>query len=507
MKKAKISPLRLTRIVLAAIFFCGITLLLLDVSGALHRWLGWMAKVQLLPAMLALNFGIVGVLILLTLIFGRVYCSVICPLGIMQDIISWLHGKTEKKNRFRFKYSPAKNILRTVVLAIFIILMVAGLNSLAIIIAPYSAYGRIASSLFAPIYAAGNNLLALLAEKVGSYAFYETEIWIKGVGTFAVAAATFAVIAVLAWKSGRAWCNSICPVGTVLGFISRFSLLKVQIDSSKCRGCKLCGRQCKASCIDMEHHKIDYSRCVACMDCIDTCNDGAISYHFAIHGRKEEKRQDSNPSCGNGMGRRAFLTTAAITGAGAVLKAQKKTDGGLAPVIAKQAPKRENRLTPPGSASHRNFHDHCTGCQLCVQNCPNGVLRPSSSLTTFLQPEMSFERGFCRPECNVCSQVCPAGAILPISVEEKSSIQTGRAVVELEMCIAYTEESSCGNCARHCPAGAIKLVRKDPDNKSSALIPVPNPERCIGCGACEHLCPVRPLSAIHIEGNPVHRIL
>lgn len=506
MRKAKSSPLRIIRIVLAAIFFCGITLLLLDVSGALHHWLGWMAKIQFLPAVLALNFGIVIGLILLTLIFGRVYCSVICPLGVMQDIISWIHGKSKKKNRFRFSYSPAKNILRIIVLAIFIVLMVAGLNSIAILIAPYSAYGRIASSLFAPIYEAGNNLLALISEKAGTYAFYGKEVWIKGIGTFAIATVTFIVIAVLSWKNGRTWCNTICPVGTVLGFISRFSILKVQIDSSKCRGCKLCGKQCKSSCIDMEHHKIDYSRCIGCMDCIDTCNEGAISYKLSKRCTKNAEKGAPARTEATDSGRRAFITTAAVVGTGAAINAQVKTDGGLAPLLKKQTA-RDNRLTPPGSQSHKHFHDHCTGCQLCVQSCPNSVLRPSSSLKTLLQPEMAFDRGYCRPECNICSQVCPTGAILPISVEEKSSIQTGHAVVSLEACIANTEGVSCGNCARHCPAGAIRLVRKDPEDKTSPLIPVPNPERCIGCGACENLCPVRPISAIHVEGNSVHRIL
>ena len=104
--------LRKIRIILAALFFAGITLLFLDVTGTIHQWLGWMAKIQFLPAALALNFAVVAVLLILTLLFGRVYCSVICPLGIMQDIFSWIRGKFRKKDRFRFTYSPARNWLR-----------------------------------------------------------------------------------------------------------------------------------------------------------------------------------------------------------------------------------------------------------------------------------------------------------------------------------------------------------------------------------------------------------
>ena len=131
--------LRKIRIILATIFFVGVTLLFLDFTGTLHAWLGWMAKVQFLPAVLALNLIVVAALLLLTLLFGRVYCSVICPLGIMQDVISWIHVKTKKKNLFRFSYSPAKNWLRYTMLALFVAGLIFGAHSIAILIAPYSA--------------------------------------------------------------------------------------------------------------------------------------------------------------------------------------------------------------------------------------------------------------------------------------------------------------------------------------------------------------------------------
>ncbi len=491
--------LRKTRIVLATIFFAGITLLFLDVTGALHAWLGWMAKVQFLPAVLALNVAVVAVLLALTLLFGRVYCSVICPLGVMQDIISWIHGKTRKKNRFRFSWSPAKNWLRYGMLALFIILLVAGVNSIVAFLAPYSAYGRIASSIFAPIYQWGNNLLAWIAEKADSYAFYSTEVWLKSLPTFIVAVITFVVIFILAWKNGRTWCNTICPVGTILGFFSRFSVFAPVIDTEKCRNCGLCGKQCKASCINMKEHEIDYSRCVACMDCIDTCKDGAISY-------KRRSSRRSAPQDDNQQGRRAFITSAVIAGTAVAAKAQEmKVDGGLAEVERAEKPERLTPLVPAGAVSLKHMADHCTGCQLCISVCPNQVLRPSTSLMTLMQPEMSYERGYCRPECTRCSDICPAGAIRPVTVEEKSSIQIGHAVINLDNCVVNTDEVSCGNCARHCPAGAIRMVRKDPEDPKSLMIPTVNEERCIGCGACENLCPARPFTAIYVEGHEVHK--
>ena len=496
--------LRKIRIILASVFFIGVTLLFLDFTGAAHAWLGWMAKVQFLPAVLALNFGVVAILLVLTLLFGRVYCSVICPLGVMQDIISWIHGKTKKKNRFRFSYSPAINWLRYGVLALFIVALVAGLHSLVALVAPYSAYGRIASNLLAPVYQLGNNFFAWIAERAGSYAFYSTEVWIRSGATFAVAAATFAVVAVLAWKHGRTWCNTICPVGSVLGLFSRFSVFAPVIDTEKCRNCGLCGKQCKSSCINMKEHEIDNSRCVACMDCIETCKEGAI--HYAC---RYGKKGSPSPAQGNvDKSKRAFLVSSAIATTAVAAKAQEmKVDGGLAEIERATKSERQTRLVPAGSLSLKNFADHCTACQLCVSVCPNQVLRPSTSLMTLMQPEMSYERGYCRPECTKCSDVCPAGAIRPISVEEKSSTQIGHAVVCLDNCVVNTDEVSCGNCARHCPAGAISMVRKNPDDPKSLRIPVVNEERCIGCGACENLCPARPFTAIHVEGHEVHKTI
>ena len=501
--------LRKIRIILATIFFVGVTLLFLDFTGTLHAWLGWMAKVQFLPAVLAMNFVVVAVLLLLTLLFGRVYCSVICPLGVMQDVISWIHGKTNKKNRFRFSYSPAKKWLRYAVLILFVAGLVLGAHSIAILIAPYSAYGRIAGNLFAPLYQWGNNFLAWIAERADSYAFYSVDVWIKSVSTFVISAVTFVIIAVLAWKNGRTWCNTICPVGTVLGFFSKFSLFAPVIDTEKCRNCGLCSKQCKAACINLKEHEIDYSRCVACMDCIDTCKDGAI--HYARRKRsfaaaQDDKKGTQDDKKGADQGRRAFLVSSAIAGTAVAAKAQEmKVDGGLTEITRAQKPQRQTPLVPAGSLSLKNFTDHCTACQLCVSVCPNQVLRPSTSIMTLMQPEMSYERGYCRPECTRCSDICPAGAIRPITREEKSSIQIGHAVVNLDNCVVNTDGVSCGNCARHCPAGAIKMVRKNPDDPKSLMIPTVNEERCIGCGACENLCPARPFTAIHVEGHEVHK--
>ena len=486
------------RKILAGIFFVGITLLFLDFTGTIHAWFGWMAKIQFLPAVLALNLGVVIALILLTLLMGRIYCSVICPLGVLQDIFGWI-GKKHRKNRY--SYSKPMNVLRYVMLGFLVVTLVGGLGSVAALIAPYSAFGRIASNLFAPIYLWGNNLLATWAESVNSYAFYSVDVWLKGGVTLMVAIVTLAALFVLAYKNGRTYCNTICPVGTVLGFLSRFSYLKPVIDTSKCNGCGLCAKNCKASCIDSKNHAIDYSRCVVCLDCIDKCRQGAIKYV-----PRSKAQQATLSGASSDKGRRAFIATSAMVAGASAVKAQKlKMDGGFATIEDKKIPKRETPITPPGSLSAKNLAQHCTACQLCVSVCPNQVLRPSGGLTNFMQPETSYERGYCRPECTKCSEVCPTGAIKPITKEEKTAIQIGHAVWVADNCIVNTDGQKCGNCARHCPTGAIQMVPKDPNDKKSLQIPVVNTERCIGCGACENLCPSRPFSAIYVEGHEVHR--
>lgn len=552
--------LRKIRITLAAICFVAVTLLFLDFTGTLHLWFGWLAKIQFLPAVLALNFVVVAILLVLTLLFGRIYCSVICPLGIFQDCVSNLSSRRKGK-KARFSYSKEIKWLRYGVLVLFVIALVAGLNSLVALLAPYSAYGRMVQSLLAPVWQWGNNLLAWIAERQDSYAFVTKEVWLKSLPTLIVATVTFIVVVVLAWRNGRTYCNTICPVGTTLSFFSRFAMFRPVIDKSKCKSCHACERKCKAACIDVDNHKIDYSRCVDCFDCIDSCRLGALKYRFAwgrgVGSGSTGAKTPQNAPVGSKMtsdeskngqnrssaaptsvastssapvsvvrqgsptieatdnGRRAFLVGGAAVIGGSLLPSipmraeeeeikDKKRDGGFAEVLPKKAPNRKTPITPFGSESVEKFYKHCTACQLCVTVCPNNVLKPSSRLEHLMQPEMSFEKGYCRPECVKCSEVCPAGAILKITPEEKTEWKVGTAGVDYDLCVVNRDGVSCGNCAHHCPVGAIRMVRKNPNDEKSPRIPSVNEEKCIGCGACENLCPSRPISAITVNGYSVH---
>ena len=383
----------------------------------------------------------------------------------MQDIYSWLGGKFKKN---RFSYVKEHKWLRYSVLALFVICLIIGFAPVTTLLAPYSTYGRIVTSFY-----------------------------MRNVTVSIIAWVVMLVLGVLAFLYGRAYCNSICPVGTILSFFSRFSLFKVRIDESKCTHCGLCEKNCKARAIDSKTRTIDYSRCVVCGDCIDKCHGKALKYT----AQKPTSEVASEPD----QGRRSFLVGAAIaTGTAAMAQAQMKVDGGLAVITEKQAPKRETPLTPPGSISARHMQKHCTACQLCVSACPNHVLRPSTDLNRFMQPTMSFEIGYCRPECTRCSQVCPSGAIKPITKEEKTAIHAGHAVWVKDNCVVLTDGVSCGNCARHCPTGAIQMVEYQ-HNGQTVMVPAVNESRCIGCGACENLCPSRPFSAIYVEGNVTHQ--
>lgn len=442
--------LKVIRIIIAALMLLGITALLLDATGMLRHWLWWMPKVQLLPAILAGNFLWVIAVLVGTAVVGRCYCAAVCPMGVFQDIFIWLHKLLFGKKR-PYRYRKPQNWLRYTVLVAFVVLMVLGLNGIAVLIAPYSAYARMVTNIH------GTGMVH----------------WI--------AIATLCCLGVMSFCWGRLWCNTLCPVGSLLSLVSRYRLIGIRIDADKCAGCRKCEQGCRAMCIDIDNKTVDHSRCVDCMNCLNVCKVGAISF-----GRTR-KAKNGKPVDGS---RRKFVATSVAVGAAMAVQAQEqKMDGGLAAIMDKSVPERKTPLKPFGARSLKNFSQRCTACQLCVSQCPEKVLRPSTKPATLMQPEMNYTDGYCRMACTRCSEVCPAGAILPISKEEKTAISIGVAVVLKENCI------SCGTCARHCPSAAISMVDG---------YPAVNEARCLGCGACEYYCPARPMTAIYVEGREIH---
>jgi len=483
---------------IAILLFTLITFYFLDFAGLLPDKFHWLAKIQFIPALLALNAVILGILLLATLLFGRIYCSVVCPLGIFQDVaarISRLFNKKKKKKRY--KYRPAKNIWRWSILAVVAIAFFAGFTLLAALLDPYSAYGRIVSSVFKPVYVTGNNLLAKLFSAFDNYTFYKVDINIRSIFTFATGGITFLVIGFLGWKYGRIYCNTVCPVGTILGFLSKHALLRIKIDPGKCNKCGLCEMKCKALCLNSKEQKIDYSRCVVCFDCLDSCKHDALKLVPAFPAKKTEIAGNQSVD----TGKRKFLATMAVSvlSIPAVYAQQK-----IKTLVSLKPYKRQTPLSPPGSASADHLLDHCTSCQLCISKCPSHVLKPAFmeyGLGGMMQPVMDFEKGFCNFDCTVCSDVCPSGALLPLTTEEKHRTQVGHVVFIKENCVVYTDETNCGACSEHCPTQAVSMV----PYKNGLTIPSVNPAICVGCGGCEYICPVRPYRAIHVEGNEVHK--
>lgn len=488
--------LRFIRIILAFLFFASITLLLLDVSGTLVSWLGWTAKVQLIPAVLSGSVLIVLMLAVLTLVFGRIYCSVICPLGVFQDLIAWVHRRMNRK--YKYCYSQPLTWLRYALLFVFTALAVIGLTSLAALIAPYSTYGRIVTQLFQPLWVHVNNALASFALTADAFVFHATESDMWSWPAFIITVLSFLLIGVLAWHGGRTWCNTVCPVGTVLGILSRRSLFQIRFLADRCASCGQCARNCKASCINVAEKWVDTDRCVACGDCLSVCDLGAITYSLSPRVAESSNKTPVDAS------KRAFLAATGVVAATALAQKSKQLSGAVAVLQGKKKPMRHTPLTPPGSMSARNMQRHCTACQLCISKCPNHVLHPDMQLDKFLQPAMSYERGWCRPGCTLCSQVCPTGAIRPITRKEKAVLQIGHAVWVESNCLPLTDDVACGRCANSCPTKAITMIPYDAEDYTSPLIPSVDAETCIGCGACEHVCPATPFPSIYVEGHSVH---
>ncbi|MBO5903036.1 MAG: 4Fe-4S binding protein [Tidjanibacter sp.] len=512
-KKVQKSWLRRGRILLAICSFVMLTMLFVALSGT--KMFAFMAKAQFIPALLAGNFLVVALVAIVTLIFGRIYCSVVCPLGLFQDLFNWLTKRLGgKKQARRFEYSEPKSILRYSVLGVFALLLVFGVAGIAALIEPYSAFGRMMTDLMQPAATGVNNLLAsMFSDSFGREPF----VAINAVA-LSVSIITFIVVALLACRSGRTWCNTICPVGTLLGCAAKVAPFKVRIDESKCVSCGLCGKMCKSSCIDTKNKKIDYSRCVDCFDCIENCSVGAIKFTTASAIAKAEAKADDKPAEGGveDGSRRRFIATALATGVAIPAAwAAKKTDDVAAAVSEKKPSERKVAVSPYGSLSHKHLNDHCTSCHLCVSKCPNNVLRPALGeygLAGVMQPVMDYSRGYCDYECTTCMDVCPAGALKPLSLDEKHGTQIGIAVFNKDLCVVSESSHACGNCAAHCPAGAIRMV---PDytaplanprgNQRYKLFPQIEEALCIGCGACEYHCPAKPFAAIHVEGLEVHK--
>lgn len=484
--------LKTIRISLSFLFFSLIVIFFLDFTGVLPHEFHVMEMIQFVPALLAMHWVIIFVLLVLTALFGRVYCSSICPMGVYQDIVGWLRKKcTNKKHKKKYKYLPALNILRWSFLGATIVAFLFGFSFLVGLLDPYSAFGRMIVHLFKPAYLAGNNLLAALLIPVGNYTFYKVGIYMLSLSSTVIALATFIIISIMAWRNGRIYCNTVCPVGTLLGFISKHALYQIRFDSESCTLCGRCARACKASCIDFKNMTVDTSRCVNCFNCIEECKESGLRYKKSTVNRQ--------PSTVN---RRRFFTALALT--------TLATGKMLADVTLRLGPKKEvgrkQPIMPPGAFDFDKFSRQCTSCHLCVSKCPAQIIKPSFleyGIGGIMQPMLDFKHLFCNYDCTICSEACPTGALTHLDQDTKHHTQIGRVQLYLENCIVYTDETSCGACSEHCPTQAVHMV----SYKGHLTIPEINPNICVGCGGCEFICPAQPWKAIFVEGLTTHNTI
>lgn len=494
------------RVFLALLFFIPLTLFFVDFTNNLPLSMHALAHIQFIPALLAGMWFVVAALLLLTFIFGRIYCSTICPAGIFQDLIIRLSGRGKKRNKYKkwFAYRKPYNVFRYVLLFIINVTFIFGFLELLLLLDPYSNYARIASNLFRPCIVSCNNLLATGLMALDNYSLYHVTIYHITTVSFIIALVAFVVLLLMTLLRGRLFCNTLCPVGGILSLVSRFSLFKMNINPQLCNSCGSCERTCKSECIDGKGKVIDSSRCVNCFNCETTCNKHALSYKFVFDLHKKQsidkKQNNQEESIDRTNTRRTFISTTVFLAAAATkmsAKARLKQPSNLA--LAPITP-----ITPPGSIGRERFTDLCTACHLCVVKCPTQILRPAGmeyGYDFLLKPHIVYDSAYCNYECKICSDVCPNSAIINLSEETKATTQIGVAQFEKDICITYVDGTDCGACSEHCPTQAVKMI----PYKGSLRVPEVDASICIGCGGCEYICPVRPQRAIHIVANKVHK--
>lgn len=376
-----------------------------------------------------LGLFLFAALVILTLLFGRIYCAFLCPLGIYQEILTILFHPFYKKRKSSIL--PAKHYVFAYFLAAVLFgTFFGGTVLLLRMLDPYSVSG----STF-----------------TGAY---------FGLG-FALA------LAVLVFFKKRFFCTNICPVGAVLGLISRFSLFKIRIDENKCKMCSLCAKSCPCGSIDFKNHTVNNETCIKCFKCLCSCEHAALYY-----GVPKSKPVEFS------LKRRQLLT------AGAVLLVFGAAFKGGITLSKKIASKVKNVILPAGAGNPKDFANRCLNCNLCVQNCRMKIIKPATKEIPFVHLDYG-QSAYCAYNCHKCSSVCPSGAIKRINLKQKQNTKIANAVINEDLCI------KCGVCSFECPKKIIIKKRGE--------FPVVQFDKCIGCGKCASVCPAK---AIKIEPAP-----
>ena len=513
--------LRRLRILISLLVLALTGVLFLDIHGAIpDGWAVWVLYPQLVPSLIHW-LGMAGwaatgflLVLLLTLLLGRGYCSFLCPLGTLQDIIIRL-GAHRSRHR-RFHYRRPHPWLRHGVLALTVGSALLGSLLPLLLLDPFSIFGRTISQLVRPVVIGANDLAGRGLEQIDVYALAPVG-WPPMVpAVLGLTLGTVALVAVMAARHGRLFCNTLCPVGTLLGLISRHAAWRVRIDHRRCTHCAECAIVCKAGCIDLRSRSVDASRCVLCFNCTAVCPGSGIGLQLAW------RRAPTGPTVKLDPSRRLLLGGGLAFALGVDrLSALPGTDAPPSPPrnrLPTRIPVPERQaIAPPGARSTARFNARCTACGLCVSACPTQVIQPALLAygpEGLFQPTLDFAVSFCNYDCVRCGAVCPTGAITQLTLDDKHQVQLGQVEFIEDNCVVVTDLTACGACAEHCPTKAVRMVSYRPTTlptsaaATSANLTIPKLDQsiCVGCGACEYACPTRPHRAIYVRGEPVHGV-
>jgi ferredoxin len=443
--------------------------------------------------------AVLGVVAVLSLLGGRVYCAACCPLGVLQDGLRFLLRRIPLLRRWQEDHatgaqrpSGRQRVVRWAVLAVTAGAAVLGVWTLAVLLEPHSAFGRIAVHLGRPVTALLGGALAPLLERADVFVLTATSVEPPAPLAVIMTAIFLAGLVAMVAVGGRLYCTALCPLGTCLGLLAQAAPYRLRIDADACTRCGLCARRCRSACIQVAFSGviIDQSTCVVCLDCLDVCPVDAIRYGRATPAMVPRAGLPTVTA------RRELLAAGSTALAAVALMPLRGLRASVLPTKAGGGP-----VSPPGSGDRERFVARCTACQLCVLTCPTHVLQPAVSeygLGGVFQPRLSFRHGFCEYDCQRCTTVCPNGALLPLTREQKQRTQLGIARLYKDRCIVYCRGEACGACVELCPTHAV-YSRDD----GGLLYPEMAAGACIGCGACEYACPLEP-KAIAVHASVAH---
>ncbi len=420
--------------------------------------------------------------IVITIIFGRFYCSILCPLGAMQDL--FINIKPKRKKMYPPYSTKITNIFRFIAVLIFSVSIFASASWVAGLFDPYSMSARLFTNVVQPLLFRIYDWIVFALNRADIYFLKPVmvnpaSLWV----TLSSLLLPLAIVVIAVVKSERSYCNSFCPVGAILSILSRFSIFKIVIDENSCINCALCEKSCPAYAIDSKNYKVDQSRCVRCLKCQAICPKKSISFTPETEGTKSDRLSFFDKSITIASG-----TIAALVIPDRLLRKKNYTESETNFV---------KRSIPPGAISYKHLSNSCIGCGRCVDICPSKTLR----LDITNKPYLNYHEASCEYECNKCGIVCPVGAIQKKSVPEKKLIAIGLVNFISNLCVVVTEGNDCGACAEHCPTGAVVM---GPYN-DRLYIPVTDTKLCVGCGSCERVCPVRPERAIIVQSLKTHK--